>query len=121
MYNASQYVRFFWVDDYYVTGLLATAINATYVPFNTLYTINTNLAEERFLGKSSAYTVFGHIPNKLNKMYQYWKFIVTSQQNQMPSLKRRDGPASLIYHGDFSFAQDFRWDTNIWSALDQLY
>ena len=60
-YNASLYVPFFWVDDYYITGAVATAANVTYAQLGSLYTIPQQLAHTRFMSSKSFYTImFGH-------------------------------------------------------------
>jgi hypothetical protein len=63
-YNASLYVPFFWVDDYYITGAVASAANATYAQLGSLYTIPEQLAHTRFMSAKSFYTImFGHFVN----------------------------------------------------------
>jgi hypothetical protein len=63
-YNASLYVPFFWVDDYYITGAVASAANVTYAQFGSLYTIVEQLAHTRFMSSKSFYTImFGHFVN----------------------------------------------------------
>jgi len=60
-YNTSLYVPFFWVDDYYITGAVASAANAIYIQLGSLYTIPEQLAHARFLSPKSFYTImFGH-------------------------------------------------------------
>lgn len=62
MFDVSQYIPFFWVDDYYITGAVASAANATYVQFGSLYTILEELAHIRFMSQKSFYTImFGHL------------------------------------------------------------
>ena len=48
-----------WIDDYYITGLLIRGVKASYIQFNSLYNLNSDLTQERFIGKRGAYTVFG--------------------------------------------------------------
>jgi hypothetical protein len=60
-YNASLYVPFFWVDDYYITGAVASAANVTYAQLGSLYTISEQVAHTRFMSAKSFYTImFGH-------------------------------------------------------------
>ena len=60
-FNASLYVPFFWVDDYYITGAVASAANVTYAQLGSLYTIPQQLAHTRFMSSKSFYTImFGH-------------------------------------------------------------
>ncbi len=66
-YNASLYVPFFWVDDYYITGAVAAAANVTYAQLGSLYTIPEQLAHTRFMSSKSFYTImFGHFVNMNN-------------------------------------------------------
>ena len=59
LYNISFYIKFMWIDDYYITGLLIRGVKASYIQFNSLYNLNSDLTQERFIGKRGAYTVFG--------------------------------------------------------------
>ncbi|RNA33926.1 beta-1-3-galactosyltransferase 1-like [Brachionus plicatilis] len=86
MFNASKYLEFFWVDDYYITGMLARGVQSNYEFFNSLYIISSNLVENRFLNrKTSDRTVFGHSPNNLNRIYKLWNFIMQKFINQFPN------------------------------------
>lgn len=98
MYNVSFYVKFLWIDDYYISGLLARAVDANYESINSLYTVNRNLVEQQFLGKKSFYTVFGHMPISINKVYQIWNYIIRKEiLNELP--------------------YEFNWDFSIWEQL----
>jgi hypothetical protein len=112
LFNASLYTKFFWVDDYYMTGLLVSAVNATYQFFNSLYIINSNLVEQRFTGKESEYTVFGHLPGQLNKIYNLWSIILNNQIVRFPNLKK--ARASIVEENDFAYLDLFQWTRNIW-------
>jgi hypothetical protein len=49
------------VDDYYITGAVASAANVTYAQLGSLYTIPQQLAHTRFMSTKSFYTImFGH-------------------------------------------------------------
>ena len=48
-----------WIDDYYITGLLARGVNASYININSLYNLNSALTQERFFSKRGEYTIFG--------------------------------------------------------------
>lgn len=64
-YNASLYIPFFWVDDYYITGAVASAANVTYAQLGSLYTIPEQLAHTRFMSQQSFYTImFGHFVSR---------------------------------------------------------
>lgn len=117
MYQKSYYVKFFWVDDFYMTGLLAQAVNASYEFFNSLYIIATNLVEQRFTGvKSASHTVFGHLPGALNKVYTLWDFVLDGELRHFPHMRKQES-ASLIRSGDFSYLKEFKWSTKIWDDI----
>ena len=49
------------MDDYYITGAVASAANVTYAQLGSLYTIPEQLAHTRFMSQKSFYTImFGH-------------------------------------------------------------
>ena len=74
-YNASLYIPFFWVDDYYITGAVANAVNATYAQLGSLYTIPEQLAHTRFMSTKSFYTImFGHFVSAKMKILNFIKF-----------------------------------------------
>ena len=75
-YNASLYVPFFWVDDYYITGAVASAANVTYAQLGSLYTIPQQLAHTRFMSSKSFYTImFGHFVSQFLYSIQFFSFI----------------------------------------------
>ncbi len=107
MYNISKYVKFFWVDDYYISGLLARASNATYHRFNQLYVINSAVVKEQFFSEKIQYLVFGHVPISLNIFYDIWTRIFTSQLEFIHSL-----PSDQIR--DFkNVIRNFKWSVYI--------
>ncbi|CAF1280249.1 unnamed protein product [Rotaria sordida] len=86
MYNASLYVPFFWVDDYYITGAVASAANVTYVQLGSLYTIASDVGKQRFISPQSFYTImFGHFPRSMNNMREIWRRILTMQKSKFPT------------------------------------
>ena len=115
MYKTSFYIKFFWVDDYYITGMLAKGVNATYEFFNSLYIINSNLIEQRFLGKQSDHTAFGHIPGQLAKMYSIWDFILKNELSKFPSLHKSN--AHLLVPNDFLYIKELKWNDKIWEPF----
>lgn len=112
MYKKSLYLKFMWVDDFYITGLLADAVNATHRNWNSLYIINSGLVETTFLNKKSDRVAFGHIPKKINKMYSVWKFVFETQLAHFPSLKTHK--AMLLEKNDFTYIDNFHWSMDIW-------
>ena len=72
-----------------------------------MYIISSSLVEQRFTGKQSDHTVFGHIPFSVNKMYNLWSFLFKNEMNAHPSLWKSN--ASLIDKNDFKYIKDFSW------------
>ncbi|CAF0956813.1 unnamed protein product [Brachionus calyciflorus] len=116
MYNASLYLPFFWVDDYYISGLLARGVESNYQFFNSLYIISSNLVEQRFLNKKTCdHTVFGHSPGDINRIYRIWNFILKRQLSNFPNLMK--GRANFINKGDFVYLKNFEIPKNIWDQF----
>lgn len=74
MYKASFYVPFFWVDDFYVTGMLVKRINAQHKRLNDGYILNSKVALEKLTGDSAHVLKFFHV-NKMNHIYKMWKIL----------------------------------------------
>ena len=111
MYNSSLHIKFFWVDDYYISGMLATSVNATYFKLNQIYIVSDNIVEKTFK-PSWDYTVFFHIQNQTNTMHKFWKHILANQLRKMPSLAGNN--ASFLNQSDFLFIKNFAWTTHLW-------
>ena len=77
-----------------------------------MYIISSSLVEQRFTGKQSDYTVFGHVPSSTNKMFFLWKFLFRNQLKAHPNLLKSN--ASLIYQNDFNYIKDFSWSFKLW-------
>ena len=76
MYNASLHTPFFWVDDFYVTGLLAKNVGVQHTKFNSVYVLGPSVFLERFTEENKWRTlVFGHVHN-LNHVFHVWKMIL---------------------------------------------
>ncbi len=73
LYNMSHYVGFFWVDDYYITGLVPRFLKVTYKTINSFYALFEKSNVDAF--KNRKYKIFGHIPGKIDLMYQSWSYI----------------------------------------------
>lgn len=72
MYNASFNTQFFWVDDFYITGLLASKVGAKYRRFNSVYSLAPSTFLTKFTEKNKWRTLtFGHVHN-LNWWDQVW-------------------------------------------------
>ena len=63
------------------------------------------------MGKQSSYTVFGHIPESLGKMYTLWKNILNSQLANFPNLYKSK---------EIFLIKDFEWNVDIWKPFYQI-
>lgn len=77
-----------------------------------MYIISSSLVEQRFTGKQSDHTVFGHVPSSTNKMFYLWNFLFKNQLKAHPSLYRSN--ASLVHPSDFKYIRDFSWSYKLW-------
>jgi len=92
MYNASFQVPFFWVDDFYVTGLLARAVGVTHQNFNSVYMLSPSAFLQKFTEPNLSLTlVVGHV-HKINAMKIVWNNVLAQQSQRkagiVPSTKR---------------------------------
>ncbi|KAH9504842.1 Beta-1,3-galactosyltransferase 1 [Bulinus truncatus] len=74
LFKAALATPFFWVDDFYVTGLLVKNLNIKHTRYNDAYLLNSNLAEEKIMSNSSQLKVF-HV-KKLRLFIKLWPFIL---------------------------------------------
>ncbi|ELU06541.1 hypothetical protein CAPTEDRAFT_148283 [Capitella teleta] len=87
MYNASLHTPFFWVDDYYVTGLLAHKVGVKHKKFNTVYVLGPSTFLQKFTEEDKWRTlVFGHVHN-LNYVFRVWNMILEDRANKPSALK----------------------------------
>ncbi|CAF3247542.1 unnamed protein product [Rotaria socialis] len=78
IYNMSLYVPFLWIDDVYITGLVAQAVNVTFNQLKSLYTLKDDLVYRRFTALQSFYSaMFGHLSNSLSIKRKIWQHILT--------------------------------------------
>ncbi|XP_053388375.1 beta-1,3-galactosyltransferase 5-like [Mercenaria mercenaria] len=70
-YLKSHETPFFWVDDYYVTGMLARVTNVTHVPLNDRYCVSKTADLRKELA-SNANITFIQSPNTNTSLY-VWK------------------------------------------------
>merc|ERR1719419_1510829 len=61
MFNISFDTQFFWVDDVYISGMLAGKAGANYQKFNSVYVIASNQVMSRFTGPKAETTIFAHV------------------------------------------------------------
>lgn len=75
MYEVAKYVKFFWVDDYYMTGMLAKRVKAT-LEFHNGEIFQYPIAiEEKFYGLKHSITMAAHLEGNINKMVQIWNYL----------------------------------------------
>jgi beta-1,3-galactosyltransferase 1 len=86
LFAATRYVPFFWIDDYYMTGLLPRAlrspIHVNYLYINSLFVVNVDQVEQRFLspfGLSSL--TFGHMPLSVNRLLYIWQHLMVNSHS----------------------------------------
>jgi len=78
MHRISYDVPFFWVDDFYITGLLPLKLGLSVVrheQFISAYVLNGRQLEEKFTGPQWYKYVFSHVHN-LNAIQAVWKTVV---------------------------------------------
>ncbi|XP_053405263.1 beta-1,3-galactosyltransferase 5-like [Mercenaria mercenaria] len=73
-YLKSHETPFFWVDDYYVTGMLALATNVTPVPLNERYSV-LKTADLRKELPSNASLTFIHSPDTNTSSYVWQNYL----------------------------------------------
>lgn len=83
MFNASLYEKFFWVDDYYITGILPSHIKIKQKRLNEAYILNTNLVYDRLVNDTQNKLIFFHV-NKLNKIFSMWRLIKQRLKVKLP-------------------------------------
>ncbi|RUS75671.1 hypothetical protein EGW08_016565, partial [Elysia chlorotica] len=74
LYQVSLNKPFFWVDDYYVTGVLVNSLGVPHVRYNDVYLLNANLAESQ-LAKDTGKTLFFHV-KKLALFLKLWPMLL---------------------------------------------
>ncbi len=72
MYQNSFQTRFFWVDDFYITGLLTKNLNVTYHNMGSLYVLRGTDLQAQLV---DSYSIFGHVQS-LTHRYKLWKEIL---------------------------------------------
>ncbi|KAK7101484.1 beta-1,3-galactosyltransferase 5-like [Littorina saxatilis] len=72
MYEASLVTRFFWVDDYYITGALIKHLDVKHRKLNQAYSLNPSVAEGKFRNDTKHELFFFHL-HKLRVLYGLWQ------------------------------------------------
>ena len=77
MHNVSYHVPFFWVDDFYITGLLPLKLGGRvkHKQFMSTYVLDGRKLEEKFTGPQWFTYVFSHVHN-LNAIQSVWERLV---------------------------------------------
>ena len=93
LFEATDQIPFFWIDDYYMTGLLPRAVHSSirvqYLHLNSLFVVNVDQVEQRFLssfGLSSL--VFAHMPLSVNRLLHIWQHLMINSQSAHKYLNR---------------------------------
>ncbi|XP_069142678.1 beta-1,3-galactosyltransferase 1-like [Argopecten irradians] len=74
MSEVAQYVPFFWVDDYYITGMLAKRVGVTQKRLNDAYILNGKVVVDRFKNDTINKLLFFHV-GKQNTIYSMWEIL----------------------------------------------
>lgn len=109
MYVSSLHMKFFWVDDFYITGLLIRASKGDYIKLNSAYIISSRFVETRFLGRQTDLTIFGHLGvlyNPLNKAYSIWRFLISRRVS--------------LYDHEFAIYSDAQQSSVLYNYLPSL-
>ena len=78
MYRLSLTTPFFWVDDYYITGLLVHKLNLTHRRYNSAYVLNPSVVLEKFNSDKDHKYVFFHT-HKLQMMFSFWTSVIANE------------------------------------------
>ena len=81
MFNVSFRVPFFWVDDFYVTGLLAREVGVSHQNFNSAYMLSPSAFLHKFMEPNvSSALVVGHV-HKINSLKIVWNGVLAEQRH----------------------------------------
>ena len=94
MHNVSYYVPFFWVDDFYITGLLLLKLNITHKQFMSTYVLDGRKLEEKFTGSKWYMYVFSHVHN-LNSIQNVWIKMVALEHGDIKAEIKWAAPGKL--------------------------
>ncbi|BFZ10801.1 hypothetical protein BsWGS_13840 [Bradybaena similaris] len=74
LYHTALQTPFFWIDDYYVTGMLVNKLKIQHTRLNSAYLLNYNVAEERLKNGSKELMIF-HV-KKLSLFLKLWPVLL---------------------------------------------
>ena len=88
MHNISYHVPFFWVDDFYITGMLPLKLgNVKHKQFMSTYILDGRKLEDKFTGPQWFTYIFSHVHN-LNAIQSVWDSLVKLAQGETkPTVK----------------------------------
>ena len=77
MYEESQYVRFFWIDDYWMSAMLGKAVNVQLIFRNNHIIIKPEKIRENY--KKRIDGLYGaHMDHDLNFLIEMWNHLLVS-------------------------------------------
>ena len=96
MHRVSYDVPFFWVDDFYITGLLPLKLaNVKHRQFASSYVLNGDRLEEMFTGSQWYVYIFSEVHN-LDRIQAVWNTVVQLAAGKIrPHIARRTIPVGL--------------------------
>lgn len=117
MYKISHNIKFVWVDDFYITGLLIRAANGSYNQMSSAILVKAGMVESKF--QSQMAPIFGHLGRSktIGRMYNVWGFVLSKSLSNFPSLTKY--PFTLNRPGDFGI-YEFVWNDDIWKPFLKL-
>lgn len=121
MYNLSFHVKFVWIDDFFMTGILGAGTNVSLVSLNNFYEFshNSRKKEAIFRSKRKDSLIFTHSPENPKNVFKYWDFILINELSK--DLRLIVDNASLIHRNDFNYLDLFNWAyANFWSKFKDL-
>ena len=107
MHNVSYTVPFFWVDDFYITGLLPLKLNITHKQFMSTYVLDGRKLEEKFTGTQWYTYVFSHV-HDLNLIQNVW--------NKMVSLEHGTSQPEIAWAAPGKLPNEKEYKANIEAA-----
>lgn len=72
MLEAWNHYEFFWVDDYFFTGVLVGAANGTHKQLNSMYLLKHRLVAQKFFDLKPMFAHLSHKFGYLDLFYWLW-------------------------------------------------
>lgn len=80
LYQASQLVKFFWIDDFFLTGLATRAVKGgvNQIAINSLFVLNSLETEEKMMSRRARWITFAHLGRRdgVDRLYKIWQGIL---------------------------------------------